>query len=178
MEWRIIDEKSMPQDIDAEIRRRLCVAFPPDIAVYTHTRAWHDSHPAFTLVLLDGENVMAHVGVVDRTVTIGDAPFRSAGVQNVFVVPEQRGKGLGGEAVSRAMDEARRREYDIGLLFCKPALEKLYAGLGWLGLGDREILRVDSGAECPLPGKNLAMYLPLRRDAIPDGILHLRGNDW
>lgn len=178
MEWRIIDEADMPEDIDAEIRRRLCTVFPHDVLVYTRTRAWHDSHPAFSVVLENDGNVLAHAAVVDRTVEIGGLPLRSAGVQNVFVAPEERGKALSDAVVGRAMDEARRRDFDIGLLFCKTTLEKLYAGMGWLGVGERRIVRVEAGGELPLPENNRAMYLPLRRGSLPEGMLHLCGNDW
>jgi hypothetical protein len=77
------------------------------------------------------------------------------------------------------MDEARRRDYDCGFLFCVPELEKVYARCGWLLLPPEPIIRIDeTGAETPIPGKNIAMWHPLRADTFPPGVIHLQGNDW
>ncbi len=76
------------------------------------------------------------------------------------------------------MLEARRRGFDCGVLFCVPELERLYARCGWQNLGEREVVRIEDGGELPLPGKNTTMFYPLRITAFPDGLVHLRGNDW
>lgn len=177
-DWRVVNENEMPGELDAEIRRGLCLAFPDDAAVFGKTRTWHGSGPAFSLVLEDKDRVLAHVGVVDRTVTVGGRPLRAAGIMNVYVDASQRGTGLGPKIMAAAMQEALRREFDVGLLFCVFRLEKFYASLGWLALPGREVVRVDEGREAPLPDKNMAMYFPLRTRAFPDGVIHLRGNDW
>lgn len=178
MNWRVIDEHDMPDAVDAAIRALLCEAFPKDVAVYTHTRAWHDSGPAFSLVLEDQGRILAHAGVVDRTVTFGGTPLRAAGVQNVCVVPEKRGSGLGNAAVLAGMAEAEKRGFDIGLLFCKHALEKMYASIGWISLAGRDVVRVDEGREVPLPETSMAMYKAIAARLLPEGALHLGGNDW
>ena len=36
--------------------------------------------------------VIAHLGVVDRTIMVGDIPIRIAGIQGVIVLPEFRRK--------------------------------------------------------------------------------------
>jgi GNAT superfamily N-acetyltransferase len=122
--------------------------------------------------------VVAHTGVVDRTITVGGTPLRVAGVQNVFVLPEFRGQGLSAKVLQTAMAEAGRRVFDCGLLFCVPQLEKVYAPHGWQGLGWREVIRVQEGRETSIPDKNIAMFYPLRVAVFPKGLVHLQGNDW
>ena len=101
-----------------------------------------------------------------------------AGVQNVFAVPECRGRGLAELAMRAIMEEAGRRGRDQGLLFCLPKLERWYLRLGWFTLPDVPVTRVEDGRECPLPGKNIAMSYPLGMAAFPPGPIHLQGNDW
>lgn len=177
-EWRVIEEREMPGDMDAEIRRGLCLAFPDDASIFAKTRVWHGSAPAWSVILRRDGPVAAHVGVVDRTVTAGGAPVRVAGVMNVYVEAALRGGGLGKLVMRRAMEEAGRRGFDAGLLFCVRALEGFYASAGWTGLDGREVARVDGGREVPLPDKNMPMYHPLAAKEFPAGRLHLGGNDW
>jgi len=178
MQISIIDENRMPPDLDAAIRGGLCRCFPPDVPVFSHTRAWHGSLPEYTVVACDGPTVAGHLGVVGRAISVGGQPLRAAGVQNVYVLPEYRGRQLTALLSQAAMDEAARRRYDVGLLFCVAELERVYAACHWQGLGRRDVVRVEDGREIPLPGKNITMVYPLARAHFPAGLIHLGGNDW
>jgi len=174
---RIIDESQMPQDLDVRIRAALCSAFARDAAIFSQSRAWHGSGPAFSAVIEDAGAVVAHVGVVDRTLHIGQQSYRAAGVQNVCVMREYRGRGLSDAVMRASMDEARRRGFDLGLLFCYPAIEKVYARTGWR-LADRAVVRQEDGKTLPLPEGNVAMWLPMCLTELPQGTIDLCGNDW
>ena len=204
MEPMIVDESSMPPELDAAIRAGLCACFPKDREHFAAGRDWHGSRPAFSAVVQEGVSVVAsqtrqttasgqttapgadspaqviaHAGVVDRVIEAGGVPLRVAGVQNVFVVPARRGTGLVHRVMKAAMAEAARRGLDCGLLFCSPALVKVYARTGWRPLPPAPITRVDAaGRELPLPAGNVAMFFPLARADFPPGDIHLRGNDW
>jgi aminoglycoside 2'-N-acetyltransferase I len=174
----VIDEAQMPAGLDERIRAALCTCFPADRAGFSRTRAWHGSPPLYSVVLEGAGRVLAHAGIVQRTITVDGAPLRVAGVQNVLVLPERRGQGLSGRVLQAAMDEARGRGFDCGLLFCVPALGPLYAGGGWQALGPRDIVRVEEGRRLPLPRENVALFYPLRVAVFPDGPIDLCGNDW
>jgi GNAT superfamily N-acetyltransferase len=178
MQLSLIDEADVSPALDAEIRAALCVCFPADVEIYRHTRAWHGAVAAYTYTLRDGQRLVAHASAVDRTITVGGRPVRVAGVENVFVVPDCRGQRLSRHVLLPAMEEAARRGFDCGLLFCLPILAKVYAECGWQLLEPRAIVRVEDGAELPLPAKNIAMFHPLRVTQFPDGPVHLGGNDW
>lgn len=175
---RIVDESEVTPDLDARIRAGLCLCFPKDRDVFAQSRAWHGSNPAFSAILEDAGEVIAHVGVVDRTVRIGNSPTRAAGIMNVFVLPSHRGRRLSDLVMVTAMAQAARRGFDLGLLFCTRPLVSVYARTGWI-LADNPVVRVEAGRAYPLPEGNLAMLLPLGQKAISTGaIIHLCGNDW
>ena len=174
----LIPEAEMPPDVDARIREGLCRCFPPDVEIFSQTRAWHGCAPAWSVVLRDGEVIAAHVGIVDRTILAGGERVRVAGVQNVYSLPEYRGAGLGRRVLAAAMVEAGRLGMDGGLLFCTHRLERYYAADGWQTVPVRSVTRVEDGRDLPLPGKNITMYLPLARPALPGLDIHLQGNDW
>ncbi len=175
---RIIDENDMTPRLDEAIRRSLCVCFPADAGVFSGTRKWHGSGPAFSAVIEDAAQVIAHVGVVDRTLRFGAEPARAAGIQNVLVLPEHRGRKLCDAVMLAAQDEAVQRGFDCGVLFCVPKLEKVYARVGWKTISNDCVRVDDDGIEKPIPGKNICMFLPIRMAAAPPGLLHLSGNDW
>ena len=176
---RLVAEKSLTAAEDAAIRVALCRCFPAEREVFAKTRAWHGTFPTWSVLVERQDLVIAHAGVVEREILAGNQPVRAAGIQNVLVVPEHRKSALFRQVMSLAMDEARRRELDLGLLFCTVDLARLYAGLGWRLVQGRSVVRIDQqGRVEPLPAKNVTMFYPLRRAEIPPGDVHLLGNDW
>lgn len=176
---QLIDEGRLAPQLEASIRRMLVACFPKDAEFFSHSRAWHGSAPSLSAVVADGERVIAHLGVVERRITVGGVSASVAGIQNVAVLPEHRGQGLCRAMLAAAMDEARHRGLDCGLLFCERKGVPLYARCGWLELPNQPVLRIDSdGLEKPLPVGNLPMWFPLGKLVFPAGAVHLGGNDW
>jgi GNAT superfamily N-acetyltransferase len=71
--------------------------------------AHQDSHLAFVARLLRPEIVgMAWVALVPRVPRPGATSRLSADIQSVFVMPKQRGHGIGSALVDAASDHARR----------------------------------------------------------------------
>lgn len=179
LQLQVVEEADTTAGLGAAIREGLCACFPEDRTVFSRTREWHGSGPSWS-VIIEMEGLMAaHVGVVDRTVKAGGELVRVAGIQNLFVRPQFRSRGLAKAVVERAMEEAARRAFECGLLFCVPELAKLYSDCRWRILPRERVVRVDEeGREVELPPKNIAMYFPLKRSAFPPGPIHLQGNDW
>lgn len=181
MALRIILEDALTEADDDAIRASLCRCFPADQESFRKTRAWHGVRPAWSVVVDHEGLVLAHVGIVEREIQIlgSDDRLRVAGIQNVLVLPEHRKTGLFRQVMTAAMDEASRRELDVGLLFCLPDLVEKYARLGWRLLEPRNVIRIDENGQAQsLPSKNLTMVHPLRRADLPPGDIHLQGNDW
>lgn len=176
---RIIPEDTLTESDDAAIRASLCRCFPRDQETFRQTRAWHGVRPTWSVVVEHDAAVAAHVGIVERAISVGEERLTVAGIQNVLVLPEHRKMGLFRQVMTAAMTEASRRGLDLGLLFCTPDLADKYARLGWRLLEPRIVIRIDENGQLqPLPSKNLTMFHPLRRTDLPPGEIHLQGNDW
>ena len=115
---RIVLETSITPAEDAAIRAALCLCFPADREVFSQTRAWHGTFPTWSIIVEHQDQVIAHVGIVEREILVGVDRVRAAGIQNVLVVPEHRKTNLFRQIMSVAMEEARRRDIDLGILFC------------------------------------------------------------
>ena len=174
----VIPDPEMPDQLDDEIRRLLCICFPADKAAFSHQRAWHDSWPAYTVVARAVDNLVGHVGMVVRSVEVSSLHVRVAGVQNFCVAPSHRGRGLSPKLMDRALLEARRRGIPFGLLFCVPELERLYTRLGWRTIDVPVTMHDELGNAAPIPSKNIAMVVELSPSLFPQGPIDLQGRDW
>jgi GNAT superfamily N-acetyltransferase len=175
----VVDEDRMPADLDRKIRETLVECFPHNTDHYSRTRDWH-SKPAWVVVGLapDGA-VAAHCAMVGREVEIGGVHrVTVAGVQGFSVRRPWQGTRLSDRLMARALDEARNRGIDAGLLFCLPQLERLYERMGWRTVRYPVTVRDAAGNPEPLPDKNIAMAIPLNIGAFPGGEIDLRGPDW
>jgi predicted N-acetyltransferase YhbS len=148
------------------------------MGIFSKTRHWHGSAPAYSLVHQRNRQALGHVGIVVRTVMAGGTPVKVAGIQNLAVRPNRRGTGLGAKLIAAAMDEARRRGISQGLLFCAPTLEKFYKALGWATVPASVIMLDEQGRRVPIPGKNICMVKPLSVTPFPPGVIDLHGADW
>ena len=172
------DEKAIERRLDAAVKRLLCECFPADREAFSRSRWWHGSAPEYTLISREGAEVTGHVGVVVRTVSVGDREVEVAGVQSLALAPELRGSGLGRALMVEAMERARRKGIELGLLFCMRELEPFYAGLGWSRVEAPVTMEYPPGTRGPMPSKNIAMSKPLGDAPFPAGPLDLNGPDW
>ncbi len=176
-ELTLIDERDISTEADAAIKALLCGCFPPDAAAFSISRHWHGTAPAYSLAHWKENRVVGHVGVVIREVRCGDTPALIAGIQNLAVAQELRGRGLAQQLMIEAMAEAAGRGVPFGLLFCVPRLEHFYASLGWQRT-DVSVTMIEYGKEVPIPGKNITMFKELGGKPFPGGDINLRGMDW
>jgi len=174
-----VADDAVCENLDRRIRDTLVACFPADAEHFSRDRSWH-TRPAWVVVTLDSDGmVVAHCAMVERAVAVGGhARVTVAGVQGFSVMPGWRGTGLSDRIMERAIEEARWRGVDAGLLFCLPELEKVYARTGWRTLDAAVFMRDDNGAPTPIPGKNIAMAIPLGISSFPPGDIDLLGPDW
>ncbi|WP_165449550.1 GNAT family N-acetyltransferase [Krasilnikovia cinnamomea] len=92
---------------DEEPAKRPLDAFAAGLAQWW--AAHQDSHLAFVARLLRPEIIgMAWVALVPRVPRPGATSRLSADIQSVFVIPEQRGQGIGSALVEAASEQATR----------------------------------------------------------------------
>jgi predicted N-acetyltransferase YhbS len=174
----VIPEADITPDTDAAIRALLCVCFPQDEPAFSQSRSWHASDPSFSVVGRLHQRIVAHVGIVVRTIRVGQREVAVAGVQNLCVSPTHRGRGLAQAAMAHALDHARRRGLRFGLLFCVPELVPYYESAGW-SRSDATITMLDeTGQDSPLPEPNIGMHIAFGDESFPRGDIHLAGRDW
>jgi hypothetical protein len=86
--------------------------------------------------------------------------------------------GIADAVMAAALAEAGKRSLQAGLLFCKPALEKVYARMGWKAVDGAVYMEDADGGITTLPAENIAMSIPVAIEAFPAGDIDLRGRDW
>ena len=96
----------------------------------------------------------------------------------VSVAPLYRGRRLIDTALVAAMQEAQRRNFDVGLLFTHSPTNKIYLRNNWIELNDKKITRVEDGTEIQMLAENIPMYHPLTKKDFPQGDIHLLGDKW
>ena len=143
MNITLVNERDIGPELDKKIKDSLCLCFPDDRVAFSLSRGWHNSFPAWSLYSEESNRIISHVGVIDRNIRIGDQMVRVAGMQNIFVLPEFRGKGLCDALMKEVTKRAGELGYDYGLLFCIPVIEKVYEQCGWANLPNKRIIHVD-----------------------------------
>ena len=177
MDSRIIDEQQIDESLAAALCKSLCECFPKDTEIFSKLTYWR-SVPSYRVVFEDEGRVVSHIAVIDRTIAAGREQVRVAGIQSVFVLPQNRGGDLSEKMFSLVFEEARRRKFDFSLLFCAVALEKLYRRFGYDKLNDAEVRFVDSNGNPAVKDYGITMHAPVCRDVFPQGDINLKGNTW
>jgi len=178
--FSIVNEQDISSELDKAIRKILVVCFPADCEYYQRQSWWH-CIPSYRVLVRDEKgSIVAHTAVVERIVTVGSklSEVRVAGVQSFCVLPSYRGTGLSDNVMSAAMEEANRRGFDAGLLFCVDRLKTVYGRMGWVKLDAAVYMADDREGRILIPAKNIAMFYPLRAKQFPAGDIDLAGTDW
>jgi GNAT superfamily N-acetyltransferase len=104
--------------------------------------------------------------------------IRIAGVQGFCLLPGYRGTGLSDKMMSIAMEQADRRGFDAGLLFCLDKLRTVYGRMGWHKLDSNVYMSDEKEGKRLIPDKNITMFYPLGTEQFPPGDIDLAGTDW
>lgn len=180
VQFSVIAEQDISPDLDKEIRDLLVECFPADREYYGR-QSWWRCVPVYRVIGRDSKGIIvAHAAVVDRTVIVGDelTKMRVAGVQSFCVSRDHRGTDLSRRMMFIAMEEAIKRRFDAGLLFCTPELEAVYAGMGWRKLNSNVYMRDEKNGKTPIPARNITMFYPPGKSQFPHGDIDLAGTDW
>jgi GNAT superfamily N-acetyltransferase len=97
---------------------------------------WHDwitkadDHPV-SLILVEGDLLIAHVNVVWKELAHAEQRFKAYGLTGVFTYPSLRGQGHGLRLVQHATQYIDAQDCDIGLFNCDARLVPFYQQAGW-----------------------------------------------
>jgi GNAT superfamily N-acetyltransferase len=176
----VVNEQDISVELDRSIRNTLVVCFPADRDYYSKQSWWY-CIPIYRVLARDSKDVIvAHAAVVRRDVVVGESSLtvRVAGIQSFCILPNYRGTGLSDTMMSVVMQEAKRRSFNAGLLFCLPQLEPVYGRMGWSRLDAAVYMADDKENRKLIPAKNITMFYPLRIKQFPAGDIDLAGTDW
>ena len=175
---RILNESDITPELDSAIKELLVVCFPHRTDDFSRCRWLNNNTPDFTTVVEHDGKVVANIATIERMITVGAAAIRVAGVGNVGVGPQHRGKGLCNMAIKTAMAEANRRGYDTGLLFCQKHVIDIYARNGWSEIPDMPITYLENNKPVQFTADRLKMFFPLNLSEFPQGPANLNGPRW
>jgi predicted acetyltransferase len=174
----IILESDISSELDESIRKQLIRCFPQTADIFSRTRYYQNSAPSFTVLIKHNDIPSAHLGVVRRKITIKNQEYFTAGIQNVFVIPEFRGCGLSDAVLQTAMKKAATQDFDFGLLFTSETIAKVYAKNGWLKVSNSNFYFEFNGELKRKPEESIKMYYPLKVMHFPPGDVYLNGGAW
>ena len=84
-----------------------------------------------SMLLVDGETVLAALAVLVKDVGHAGATFRAAGLSTVVTRADVRGSGHGRRLVIAARESMPERGIDLGLFTCDRELAGFYERSGW-----------------------------------------------
>lgn len=135
--------------------------------------------PQWRVLCTAGQDLIGHVSLLAREVTVAGEPVRVAGVGAVILQPAWRGRGLGKALLHEAHAAMQSRtRADFGLLICEDHRLTFYTGLGWQEVPGPMTFTNWQGQHETV-GRHHIMVLPLRTGAIwPQGAIDQCGLPW
>lgn len=137
---------------------------------------WAES--SYSTVVQEGDQLVSHVGIVERDVIIAGRTMAIAGIANVMTEPEFQGRGYARAGLHKATGFIRDQlSVPFALLLCLEHRRTLYESLGWSSIAN-EVYCDQAGEKILLttPGRYF-MQLPLTGE-VPAGAIDLCGLPW
>lgn len=134
--------------------------------------------PEWMLITWLGETWVGLVELSTRTITVGGAALRVGGIGGVYVLEQQRGKGVASAAVRRAVEFlCAEQKTDFVLLLCGDHRLSFYAGLGWQHVNNPAIYHQTTGVY-PLTAEFNRMIYACGSTLWPAGEIDFCGRPW
>jgi GNAT superfamily N-acetyltransferase len=142
--------------------------FGHDSLIYAHAH-W------CTMGIFDG-NLVGRIGILQRTISVGQELLLVAGICGVVTVPEYRGRGIASALLNESVAFIKNRlSLPFALLTCNARLEAFYERLGWRTVN---VLIVFTQPDGVRTCKGLTMVLECGPRLWPEGLIDLRGLPW
>ena len=76
--------------------------------------------------------LVGHVGITRRVVEHNGKSYQVGGIGDLAVSKNHRKIGLGGLVLNKCKEVLIENDFDLGLLFCHPDLNRFYSSCGWV----------------------------------------------
>jgi GNAT superfamily N-acetyltransferase len=142
--------------------------FGRDFLVYA------DAH-WYAMGIIDGK-LVGRVGILQRTISVGQKLLPVGGICGVVTVPEYRDLGIASALLDESVAFIKRRlSLPFALLTCNSRLEVFYKKIGWKMVdGPTVFTQPDGIRTCG----GLTMVVELGSRLWPEGRIDLRGLPW
>lgn len=130
---------------------------------------WH------AMGILDG-SLVGRVGVLERTISVGQELLRVGGICGVVTVAEYRDRGIASALLDESIAFIKKRlSLPFALLTCNLRLEAFYQRLGWKTVSGPTVFTQPDGIRtCG----GLTMVVECGSRLWPEGPINLRGLPW
>ena len=181
----MVPEAALTEADRAELRAFLVAAYAPHHAdVFSRHDFWGGPPSARIIVRAPDGGLLAHLGFSVRTIAVGGAEVRVAGIGAVATHPRHRGTGLGrlifDHLVEHLMGHASsvsEGTVEFALLECRDAVVGFYAACGFHHSA-RTVTALDPATGAVDVSTSNLMVRPLGREVVPAGDVDLRGLRW
>lgn len=168
-----LPDREVDSATDRAIRDLLTTCFTGDgNDVFLHRRYWKEPYPNRFVIRGPDDSFVAHVGVHEKEIRVGDARHRFGGICEVCVHPDFRGRGMVRAMLAFIHPWLAERGFVFSILFGDP---DVYTSSGYRVVGnivmDDDPLQPD-GNRHPVSGP---MVHPLGSMLWPDGEVYLPG---
>lgn len=171
MKTERIEELRLNDSDEREIVALLQEAFDTDFG----GRSFYMQRHTARLVVRE-DRIVGHLGLMFRSVRVGDALIPVLGIGDVATAPDRRGQGIAGALVAAAIEEGRASPAKFLALFGEAGV---YAGAGFQRKRNQmrwiDMVGARTG-EVRQAQANYLMIYPLTDMDWPDGELDLIGN--
>ena len=175
----VLSESDISAELDEDIRQVLIKSFAHRIKEFEKRRWLNGNVPDFTVIADCQGKIVAHAAAIDRIITAGDKSVRACGIANVCVAENHRGKRVVDIILKAVVDEARRRGYDIGLLFCQDHVKNIYVRNGWVDMPKVPVEYVENGKHVCIGPDRHKMFCWLKISGLGKvGKIDLSGTRW
>ncbi len=121
----------LPEKLSNEILDGLIECWPHLADLFREKgRILNESHPDFTVTLHDGEDLVAHCGLVDRLLRT-DRYFSVIGLQQLFVMPAYRESDVTQQVLQACTVVGRRLYKDFAAGFARDGICEFHRKAGW-----------------------------------------------
>lgn len=135
---------------------------------------WADND--WNLLLRREREIVSHVGVVERTVSVEGQLIKVGGIGAVATAPPWQRRGLAQQLLDQTASFLRDQlGASFGLLICGEHRRPYYARLGWQVVAGPLLIDQPKG-KCVMPA--IIMVLPCREMLWPPGTIDLCGLPW
>jgi GNAT superfamily N-acetyltransferase len=130
---------------------------------------WH------AMAILDG-SLVGRVGILERTISVGQELLQVGGICGVVTAPEYRSRGIASVLLGESVAFIKKRlSLPFALLTCNSKREVFYKRLGWKTVNGPTVFTQPDGIRTCA---GFTMVVELESRLWPEGPIDLRGLPW